>query len=307
VTQAKLALTLGTLIVLSIGWAAPGGAAHSFAQEQRVSTTLALAPIRFREDRNAGLLVDGWVNGVGPFTFALDTGAGVSIITSRVVSAARLAVTNSRRPLVGGLTTTPIAAHEETHAGRLSLGTINNQVPAQPTLAVVNSLPGSLDGILDPADLFGTLAYSIDLPNHQLLAFDAKSNGLNLKTPPREGAIVRWVRSGSSDRPFVKLGDGRLALIDTGSSFGLAVNQPGPPGRNHRVSDLGGGSVEVREVAPTTVSVGELVLRSVPTDLLTGVPADTPLLLGRRALAPFKITFEPVSRTIIFEPTLRGR
>jgi len=304
-TKAKLALS--TLIVLTIGWAAPSGAAHSFANQQRVSTTLALSPIRFREDRNAGLLVDGWINGVGPYTFALDTGAGVSIVTSRVVSAARLAVTNSRRPLVGGLTTTPIASHEETHASRLSLGTINNEVPAQPTFAVVDSLPGSLDGILDPADLFGTLAYSIDLPNHQLLAFDAKSNGLNLKTPPRDGAIVRWVRSGGSDRPFVKLGDGRLALIDTGSSFGLAVNQPGPPGRNHidRVSDLGGGSVGVREVAPTTVSIGELVLRSVPTDLLSGVPNDTPLLLGRRALYPFKITFDPVSRLIIFEPTLR--
>ncbi|HEY6803552.1 MAG TPA: aspartyl protease family protein [Pyrinomonadaceae bacterium] len=274
-----------------------------------MSATLALSPIRFSEDRSAGLLVDGWINGAGPFTFALDTGAGVSLVTSKVVSAARLPVTNSKRPLVGGLTTTPIASHEETHASRLSLGTINNQVPAQPTLAVVTSLPGSLDGILDPTDLFGTLAYSIDIPNHQLLAFDAQSNGLNLKTPPRDGAIVRWVRSGDTDRPFVKLGDGRLALIDTGSSFGLAVNQPGPSGGNHinRVSDLGGGSVAVREVAPTTVSIGELVLRSVPTDLLTGVPADTPLLLGRRALYPFKITFEPVTRLIIFEPALRPR
>jgi hypothetical protein len=309
----KLALTLGTLIVLSGGWAAPSGVAHSFVQGQRrIQSTErlspALNPIRFREDRNAGLLVNGWINGAGPFTFAIDTGAGVSIVTGRVVSAAGLRLTNSKRPLVGGLTTTRIASHEETRADRLSLGTADNQVPGQPTLAVVPSLPGSIDGILDPTDLFATLAYSIDLPNRQLLAFDAKSNGLDLVHPPTDGAIVRWIKLGGSDRPFVRLGDGRLALIDTGSSFGFAVNEPAAAGQNHinrGVSDLGGGAVQSREVAPTTVSIGDLVLRSVPTDLLTGVPADTPLLLGRRALYPFKITFVPASRLIIFAPTLR--
>ena len=70
---------------------------------------------------------------------------------------------------------------------------------------------------------------------------------------------------------------------------------------------LGGGAVQSRAVVPTTVSIGALVLRSVPTDLLTGVPSDTPLLIGRRALYPFKVTFEPNSRLIIFEPTSRVR
>jgi hypothetical protein len=317
-SKAKLAPTLGTLIVLTIGWAAPYGAAHSFENDQREQQrvrseterlSLALAPIRFREERSAGLLVNGWINGAGPFIFAIDTGAGVSIITNRVVSASGLKVTKSKRPLVGGLTTTPIASHEETRANRLALGTSENIVPATPSLAVVATLPGTLDGILDPSDLFGTLAYSIDLPNRQLIAFDAKSNGLDLTHPPRDGAIVRWVKT-VNDRPFVRLSDGRLALIDTGSSFGLAVNEPTSAGRNHihrGVSDLGGGSVQSREVAPTTVSIGSLVLQSVPTDVLIGVPADTPLLLGRRALYPFKITFEPVSRLIIFEPTLKSR
>jgi hypothetical protein len=318
-SKAKLALTLGTLIVLTIGWAAPLGAAHSFEngqrEQQRVRSeaerlSLALSPIRFREDRSAGLLVNGWVNGAGPFTFALDTGAGVSIVTNRVVSAAGLQVTNSKRPLVGGLTTSPIASHQETRATRVALGTTANTVPVTIALAVVATLPGMIDGVLDPSDLFGTLAYSIDLPNRQLIAFDAKSNGLDLVHPPRDGAIVRWIKTGGSDRPFVKLSDGRLALIDTGSSFGLAVNEPASSGRNHinrSVNDLGGGAVQSREVAPTTVSIGDLVLRSVPTDVLMGVPADTPMLLGRRALYPFKITFDPVSRLIIFEPTLKSR
>jgi hypothetical protein len=46
-------------------------------------------------------------------------------------------------------------------------------------------------------------------------------------------------------------------------------------------------------------------LRGVPTDLLIGVPSGTPLILGRRALDPFKITFDPAARLIAFEPTER--
>jgi hypothetical protein len=97
-------------------------------------------------------------------------------------------------------------------------------------------------------------------------------------------------------------------LLDTGSGFGLAVNQPSLGGKNHmrgNVTDLGGGAVQSRQIAPTTVSIGALVLRGVPTDVLIGVPADTPLILGRRALYPFKVTFDPSARLIAFEPTQR--
>jgi hypothetical protein len=99
-------------------------------------------------------------------------------------------------------------------------------VPGKPVLAIVPMLPGGIDGILDPTNLFGGMAYSIDLPNHQLLVFDGATNGLDLTRIPKDGAVVRWVRESGSDRPFVRLGDGRLALLDTGSGFGLAVNEP---------------------------------------------------------------------------------
>ena len=312
---AKLALALGTLSFLNVGWAVPlMGAAHSFVRKQRsepqksTSTTAALAPIRLREDREAGLLVTGWINDAGPFTFAIDTGAGVSIITSRVATIAHLQITKSTRPLLGGLTTAPISSNEQAVPNRIALGQSSNAVPATPVLAIVSMLPGSIDGILDPTDLFDGMAYSIDLPNRQLLVFDSAMNGLDLKRIPKDGAVVRWMRQAGSHRPFVKLGDGRLALLDTGSGFGLAVNQPASDGKNHMrrgATDLGGGSVQSRPIAPTTVSIGDLVLRGVPTDVLIGVPAGTPLLLGRRALFPFKITFDPSSRLIAFEPTRR--
>jgi hypothetical protein len=316
-SKAKLALALGTLIFMMIGWAVPlWGAAHSSAYSQGRSqrpepSLLALAPIRFREDRTAGLLVNAWINGAGPFTFGIDTGAGASIVNRRLAEVSRLRITKAKRALVGGLSTLRIASNEEARPEMVALGTSSNMLPGTPSLAIVQTLPRSIDGILDPTELFGSLAYSIDLPNRQLLAFEAKASGLDLSQSPRDGAVVRWVREAGSQRPFVRLGDGRLALLDTGSGFGLAVNQGQGAlsnSRNHgqrEVGDLGGGAVQSREISPATITIGALVLRGVPTDLLVGVPSGTPLILGRRALDPFKITFDPVARLIAFEPTER--
>ena len=303
-SKAKLALALGTLTFLN-GWAVPlVGAAH-VSSSQHFQVSRSLRPIRFRDEAGAGLVVNGWIAGSGPFAFAIDTGADVSIVSSRVAQNARLTVTRSKRPIVAGLSNAPIAANEEAVANDLSIGTRDNAVPERPLLAVVPSLPGGIDGILNPADLFGSRAYSIDLPNRQLLVFDSRADGLDLSRTPKDGAVVRWIRAAGSDRPFVRLGDGRLALVDTGSGFGLAVREGTVSnGRNHsrRTGDLGGGNVQSSELGPTTISIGDLVLENIPTQLLVGVPSSTPVILGRRALRPFKITFDPVARLIAIEP-----
>jgi hypothetical protein len=267
-----------------------------------------VAPIKLRDERERGLLVSGWLNGAGPFVFAVDTGAGVSLITRSVVERARLQVTKSRRPLVGGLSTSPISSDQEAKLSSLALGYPDNQIRTRSAAAVVVTLPGSIDGILDPTEVFAPNGYSVDLPNRELRFFDANAEGLRLNQVPRDGAVVRWVREAGDDRPFVRLGDGRLALIDTGSGFGLALNETRTvAGRNHgqveNRTDLGGGRVQWRQVAPQTVSIGALVLRGVPTDVLSGVTPGTPIILGRRALFPFKITFDPIARLISFEPT----
>jgi hypothetical protein len=307
VSKAKLALALG--ISFLNAWAVPlAGAAH-ISSSQHFQVSHSLRPIRFRDEGGAGLVVNGWLNGAGPFAFAIDTGADVSIVSSRVAQSAGLSVTKSKRPIVAGLSNAPIAANEEAFAKGLSIGSRDNTVPERPLLAVVPSLPGGIDGILNPSDVFGSLAYSIDLPNRQLLVFEPRTNGLEASRQPQDGAVVRWIREAGSNRPFVKLGDGRLALVDTGSGFGLAVREgTSSNGRNHsrRTSDLGGGDVQSRELGPTTVSIGPLVLENIPTQILLGVPASTPVILGRRALHPFKITFDPVARLIAIEPA-RGR
>jgi hypothetical protein len=258
-----------------------------------------------KDERERGLLAQGWVNGAGPFVFVIDTGAGVSLISRNVVNQARLQVTRSRRTLVGGFSTAPIASDQETRISGLALGQHGNNVPGSFNAAVVASLPGSIDGVLDPTEVFRPYGYSVDIPNRELRVFDTAAQRLRITDVPKDGAVVRWLREAGGERPFVRLADGRLALIDTGSTLGFALNEPGRvAGANHSVThDLGGGTIQSRRVAPQTVSIGALVLNKVPTDVLTGVAPGTPIILGRGALFPFKITFDPASRLIAFEPT----
>ena len=302
-SKAKFAIALTILSVATIGWAVPTrGTAPQRVQRLRPADVV--APIRLKDERERGLLAQGWINGAGPFVFAIDTGAGVSLISRNVVERARLGMTKSRRPLVGGLSTSPIASDQETQISGIALGTRDNRVPGGFTAAVVNILPGSIDGVLDPTEVFKPFGYSVDLPNNELQVFDTASYRLRLTDVPREGAVVRWVREAGSNRPFVRLSDGRLALLDTGSRLGLALNEGRRVAdRGDAIHDLGGGTIQSRRVAPQTVSIGALVLNKVPTDLLTGVAPGTPIIIGRGALFPFKITFDPASKLIAFEPT----
>lgn len=307
-SKAKLAIALSTLVA-TVVWAVPAiGTAHQLVRSTSVSS---VAPISFREDEDHGLLVKGWINGAGPFVFAVDTGAGASIISQRVVAEARLQVTKARTPLVGGLSTSPISSDQEVRIDGLALGKPGNRVPGRVVAAVVPNLPRAIDGILDPTEAFSPLGYSVDLPQRELRVFDPSVNGLNVNHQPRDGAVVRWVREGGSHRPFVRLGDGSLALIDTGSGFGLALNESQVVSRHaadarrpaSRINqDLGGGRVQSRRISPQKVNIGALVLNGVPTDVLSGVARGTPIILGRRALFPFRITFDPQARLIAFEP-----
>ncbi|HVI72794.1 MAG TPA: retropepsin-like aspartic protease, partial [Pyrinomonadaceae bacterium] len=228
-SKAKLAIALSTLSVVAIvAWAIPTmGIAHQRLQRREsngFSAPMPAAPIRLRDDAR-GLLASGWINGRGPFIFAIDTGAGISLISRRVVAETQLGVTQSRRPLVGGLSTSPISSNEETRIAGLALGRRENNVPGSFNAAVVNNLPSSIDGVLDPTEVFSPYGYSVDLPNRELRVFDTSAHPLRLSDVPRDGAVVRWVRESGSHRPFVRLEDGRLALVDTGSALGLALSE----------------------------------------------------------------------------------
>jgi hypothetical protein len=258
-----------------------------------------------------GLLLSVWLNGSGPYIFVIDTGAGLNVITERVVGESRLPVKTVRPTIMGGLTAARISSNREALISEMGLGDRSNILPSQKTALIVPSLAPGIDGILDPTDTYAPSGYSIDISNQRIEAIDTNavpSREGQLSFGGREGAIVPWLRVGESNRPFVRLGDGRLALVDTGSGFGLAVSDRNAViiGRNRRrvdsegIRDIGGGTVFSRRVSPTTISIGELVLRGIPTDILSQVETDAPVILGRDALYPFKITFDPRSRLIEF-------
>jgi len=263
-------------------------------------------PVKFKGTRDRGLVVDIWIGDAGPFAFVLDTGAGTSLVTRRVTAAVGLRIERSQQQIVGGLSASSISSNQQTTLQNISIGKQQSRLTASVKAAVVEDLPAGTDGILDPLDV-SPYGYSIDLPNETLEIFDLNHPPLRSSDVQSEGAVVRWIKGDNSGRPFVKLGDGRLAIIDTGSGFGLAVSDgvvAGNHGRQSRViRDLGGGVVQSTRVAPTTVSIGSMELRSIPTDLLSGVASGTPVIIGRAALYPFKITFDPVARLIAIEPS----
>lgn len=318
-SKARLAIALSTLTAVMASWAVPLlGAAHLRFTEgaitkitqtdgtQRAGSGSLL--VRLRDTHDRGLLVDAWIKNKGPFVFVVDTGAGTSIISRKISQLALLPIRTSSQPIVGGLSTSAISSNQRATISDLALGRAGTVLTTSFNAAVADGLPGGIDGILDPGDV-SPFGYAVDLPARTLEVFDSERR-LDENDVSAEGTVVRWLRGDTSKRPFIKLGDGRLAVIDTGSSFGLAVSDGVVSGRNHRrpgrsIHDLGGGAVQSIRVAPTNVSIGSLELRSVPTDLLTGVADATPVIIGRDALYPFRITFDPIAHLIAIEPSSR--
>jgi predicted aspartyl protease len=305
----RVLLSIALSALAAVAWAVPVSGAAPFVAGERsgqVRRGLTLPqPARFRVNRDRGLLVSTWVNGRGPYVFVIDTGAGLNVVSERFVTIAGLKTSLTRQTLVGGLSGVTTTSNREAVIDTLALGYQNNRLPSGQRALIVSYLPTGIDGILDPTEAFAPYGYSIDMPNGQIAALDEAAELSHRGST--DGATVEWLHRGDSDRPFVRLGDGRLALIDTGSRFGLAVSdrQAIVISRNntpHTIPslDLGGGAINARRVTPTTISIGDLVLRGIPTDILTGVAADAPVILGREALYPFKISFNPRRRLITF-------
>jgi predicted aspartyl protease len=269
------------------------------------------ATARFREAEGRGLLVKVWINNSGPYSFAIDTGAGATIISQRVAAESRIALAASRVNL-SGLSGTGGAEAREASLRHLAIGARDNILPGKGLVLVTDALPPDLDGVLDPTESYWPLGYTLDLPNDTISAFDPRETPLRGLSAPPGGAIVQWFFDASSRRPFVSLDAERRALLDTGSGFGLAINENtarsfgliSTRGRESSagVRDLGRGRINARRVQPITIQIGSLVLRRIPTDLLTGTAGGAPILLGRDALRPFEISFDPVSRLIRLRP-----
>ncbi len=336
--HARGAVSALLIALVSITWAVPlDGAAHLSEREtvesrsstgaqstNRGATSLAREggktwpagtlprAVRLRQNSGRGLMIQTWINGTGVYSFAVDTGAGATIISERVARAANVEFGRGRATVMTGMSGTGSAAGREARVRSLAIGDERNLLPSQGAVVVTSGLPPDLDGVLDPTEGFWPLGYSIDMRRGELSAFDPRTTPLRTGDAPRGGAVVQWIFERGSRRPFVMLDGGRRALIDTGSEFGLAISESaagggiinaGRMGRDRDgVRDIAGGRISARRVAPTTVQIGSLVLRSVPTDLLSGVVDGSPVLLGREALQPFYLSFDPLHRLILITP-----
>lgn len=301
-------LSAAFLILLTGTRAVSFGTALFSSSQQRRSNRLPVAPatvvsvphpVTFREVYGRGLLVDAWINSVGPFTLAVDTGAGATILSPRVAAEAHVNVQSGRGPSIAGMSGAIVAANHGVIQS-LALGDTQNYLPTKPDVIISSGLPQGLDGLLDPNDAFGPLGYVIDISGRELSAFDPHQGGLSGRAQPHAGAIISWLQEGNSHRPFVLLDNGDKALLDTGSSLGLVVRDHNPMANGRRsgaVHDVGG-SVSARRGTPQTVAIGSLVLRNVPTDFISGGTADAPTMLGLNALRPFRLTFDPLHRLI---------
>lgn len=280
--------------------------------EKQLAGTLP-TDVPFREVEGRGLLVDVWINDKGPYAFAVDTGAGATIISVRVARAAHLALYPNRNTNVGGLSGTHSFAGQEATARNLAIGSQTNQLPAIGLIIVAENLPPDIDGVLDPTEAYSPLGYVIDMPRSVLSAFDPRATPLRIGAASSDGAVVPWLSDSESHRPYVALApSGQRALLDTGSGFGLALSERAAKSlgifvnirreASDGVYDIAGGSLLARRINPATVYIGSLALHKVPTDLLSGVDAAAPSLLGRDALRPFRLTFDPLNHLIEFAP-----
>ena len=306
-------LTAVVVIAATMGGAASIGAALSQRPrrqtQRRQPRPASMTPPRavsFREVRGRGLLVSTWVNGAGPFNFAVDTGAGATIISPHVAGAAGVSVSTAPGPSIAGLSGATVSAHDGVIRD-MAIGDPQNYLPTKRDVIVSSGLPSDLDGLLDPNDAFGSFGYVIDIPARELSGFDLREEPVTLQREPPDGAVVQWLQQASSHRPFVRLDTGEQVLIDTGSSLGFAVHEAYARDSHVRASAVYdvGGSVSTRRGSPRTVSIGSLVLRNVPTDVISGAPAETPALLGLNALRPFRLRFDPLHRLIEIAPTER--
>ncbi len=309
---ALLCASSALLLILAASiWAVSlGGTAHLSVQSATVGLPRA---VRFREESGRGLLVSAWVNGAGPYAFAIDTGAGATLLSRRVADEARVTLSGRRPVMIGGLSGAGAVPSYEARFRSLALGDSQNILPSRGSILITERLAPGIDGVLDPVDAYGSLGFEIDMVRGELTAFDPRLTPLRRSSNlPPDGTIVSWLTDGESRRPFVMLEGGRRALLDTGSGFGLALTEDAagalgliPGGRRRQrgdVRDLAGGSIPAYRISPTTVRLGTMVLRGIPTDLLSSPRAGSPILLGRDALRPFRLSFDPLSRLIRIVP-----
>lgn len=261
-----------------------------------VGPPLQTLPLRFARRLP---VVRATINGEGPFSFVVDTGAGTGVVVSRRL-AGRLGLRSVGRVRVfsqGRVTEAHRVIVNDVRLGDLKLGPVGGLVQ---DLTPFRPLVGEdYEGILG-FTLFDRLRLTFDYPGRQL----------ELGTPGDLFAdgrrVLEYQRIDDTPVLGVTVGRWRTALtVDTGSSFGVVLPerfharmrwlqppQSGPSslgvtGRvDHMMARLDGSlRIGQHEVVQPRVIFGKGFIG----------------LLGSEILQRFRVSFDPVRRTIAFE------
>ncbi len=165
-------------------------------------------------------LVDVWLDGSGPYTFLVDTGASTTVVTPEVAYDLPDGLEASDRT-VGDIDGTVIRVEQVLHVAQLGLGpaVIEDVVADVLDLSLVSAASGTtIDGILG-FNLFSDVTVTIDYDSERisisqepLATLTGKSTGLSFLA--------------LDDRPYIPItlgGEVRLALVDTGNTVTLQV------------------------------------------------------------------------------------
>ena len=251
---------------------------------------------RFAIGDQGGILVKAMLNGAGPFTLLLDTGAAASVISEEV---ARLI----GAPPVAQATVISPAGHAlrvVVRVDRLQLGPITAEA-LLPTVVPRSALAATgVDGLLGQ-DVLSGLRYTIDFPGSRIVWHDDE------ELPA--GSRVVLAMSFSAGRYLVDLPQPRsmLRLVPDSGAGGLVLF--GGTGRDLPPVTVVGGRVDLwtlegrRLTAPVLVRelrVGSSTLRDLPAVVLNRPEAGFSEGDGLLPLKLFgRVTFDGPSRRLI--------
>src|SRR3989475_7708816 len=154
---AKLRFLFAVFLTLATGGRAVlFGAALFGAREplnERVTEPRSSAPhsVLFQEVSGRGLLIRTWINSQGPFNFAIDTGAGATLLSQRVAEEAGVNVSSGRTISVAGLSGA-LSPARQVSIQKLPTGDPRNYLPAKSGGVGDSGVPPDPAGSFVPAE-----------------------------------------------------------------------------------------------------------------------------------------------------------
>jgi hypothetical protein len=271
----------------------PDVKARLFAPNARVQLASRIVRVPMRGTDRAGNAkcpyFQVYVNGQGPFTFLFDTGAAYTLVSSKVMQAAKPAIVVDR------------ARRDVVRIDRLQIGGVTVK-----DLWAIHDDDFGVDGIIGFPTL-GGLNVLFDFSRRELLVSQGRipmrrSFALPYESPSNVPTIP--VRIGTRIVPIlIDTGDDAYGLEVRSTELGdAAVERPAVPGR-----PVMNGAVKQATSIVTLrdpVVLGPVTARSATIAVNDDLPVGD---FGFDALRQFRFQIDPKRRLIEFEPLFRGK